>query len=1460
MAMASDSQSSTELDASALEVLASEATAASSRLLLVGLDAITVAVAPPLSTSVAEYLFAPPPVQPPRAKGAARAKKRASKAKKKRKAVVRLPPPPMPPAGTTAHTAARMLSCLRTVQQRSQRTRWQDRLLGLVHQFYTETREAELGEKPAEAAPSERPRTPDILSTANARNAFWQPVHSDCWRKCEPSRGGSLLASPTSTAASKEHWAKLRTNVRSKAKNGKKGELPPVQAEVRMRRPPLGAGFKVLASFRTGEDGSLNRSASDTKLLSLKGAVDMMKEEGLWQDPLSSTSTARSPPPGLPPLKGSLSLLNEESTELPAQASAELTLTAATSLSQESARSAELRLGETLDFTSGPPSQFQSSRSKSVVELFPRLARAKAMPSRRITFGAHADGEIATDKPPETMIVPHEAKGSTASTPCSMHRNQAQKDFEWTLVQELEDLREMAEDDEEPEPPRGPVKHPPRWTRTHSMLEKVQSVGAGARGFASMGPGRTPSIQMESGKMVGTAQSAYMASCFKDRVLPRAPRSLVKAVVECNDKKKIVSAAGSGELGKRSSFGSVVLDAMAAQKHLNLDVASYGVGDSGLRALGESMEHLGPVKVLNLAGNKLSCKAVSDFLLTRMPASGGSLKELNLSRTQTLGVGTWTTLTQMLLDDKLRVLEALRLSEVNIPVQRWEPLMNALLSAGSLRLLDVSDTRLGFSQQGPVAAVANLAAHGVLTDLDMSCNFVYREGAEALVNALDQTLHLTTLDLSHNAGDHITGLTEPPSPRAARAAAAAIAEEAADDEAEEDGPEPTAKELEEAAAAAAAEAALYAEPPPFSPLLLIIEGLLRNTTLCNLSLVHCSLEYAADFMLGEVLASHPRLSNLNVSSNPHGVDGLGCLLRGIGLSPIGADVKVDVMDLRDCAVAATATKYNFGDPSRMYILHMPHPQHRSVLRTLLDRPKIGGKESRACFQDIQYVYGSLLPGMWSFGSIQKEGEHWKVPNVGALRFTYNGAVPATPRGETGPLGKAQDAYRRGRVPLGLTRSIALVNAYGTCRTDTQRILFLEGVANSMLLKTAHVRLFVWHSPATLGVEVVRLLFPAVGDLGETLPMEVLRNRQESSKVRADIRNVCMLNLRNPTGRYTLQLSNPCDRACVSRLQAVSAFEQQLQKAEGRPDVSQHGNYEPVRNLQHNGHSVLAGEQIAQFADLSVPSGGVLVLDYASRARALRRGALIENVRTSDKVLGEVHNVISHSRATWSETLQTFRATVADRMAFTVADVRSFVQLFAGLAQANEKREKSGRNTKATYRPAHVEALLACFGRCLEPSTLASKALLHDPKLFTPEEATEFRIRLGSVNVFDWAHFGEPDAHMPHGNKYSLDLTLHEDRQVAKYLLSVAKRENKESHECLNQCLWDEEEIFDENDGDQWQPEWMADMPQEGIFTCEYNDEEGVEVDAFSLWSPRREFGERVLGADIPPPPRRISSA
>jgi len=282
----------------------------------------------------------------------------------------------------------------------------------------------------------------------------------------------------------------------------------------------------------------------------------------------------------------------------------------------------------------------------------------------------------------------------------------------------------------------------------------------------------------------------------------------------------------------------------------------------------------------------------------------------------------------------------------------------------------------------------------------------------------------------------------------------------------------------------------------------------------------------------------------------------------------------------------------------------------------------------------------------------------------------------------------------------------------------------------------------------------------------------------------------------------------------------------------------------------------------KFADFALPSEGVLELDFASSVK-MPKGA----VRMPSDMLEKICLAVRNSRATWVHAVNAFRS-IADRFSMSALHIRQVIGTLVALAEAGERKEearratlrKPGARNEMTTSVA-VETLLACFGRCFEPSVLASNALIYDVKLFTPKECSELRTRLGPVLVFDWACCHDAGSNLPGGNNYELDLSVNDERLVAKYLLSVASRETfLDESGVTNWCLanpeWTEGTLADTPTGiSQWVPTWLEEFPVAGIFKVTYAQAAGEEVDISSPWNARREVTQQLLGFD-PPPARK----
>merc|ERR1719454_1183958 len=163
------------------------------------------------------------------------------------------------------------------------------------------------------------------------------------------------------------------------------------------------------------------------------------------------------------------------------------------------------------------------------------------------------------------------------------------------------------------------------------------------------------------------------------------------------------------------------------------------------------------------------------------------------------------------------------------------------------------------------------------------------------------------------------------------------------------------------------------------------------------------------------------------------------------------------------------------------------------------------------------------------------------------------------------------------------------------------------------------------SPSTQYVQVVAHLAPCVGDRGETLELvQVLGSADDRSRSRANLHNLALLNLRNPTDHYRFKMANVSDRVCAERLQNLAVFETTLNQSGA--DLSQRGNYEPIRNILFDGRLVPD-----TFANMRFPQSGVLEFDYAS-FRIDKKGVF----DLPEDILSRLCTALNNARAPWAE--------------------------------------------------------------------------------------------------------------------------------------------------------------------------------------------------------------------------------
>lgn len=875
-------------------------------------------------------------------------------------------------------------------------------------------------------------------------------------------------------------------------------------------------------------------------------------------------------------------------------------------------------------------------------------------------------------------------------------------------------------------------------------------------------------------------QQKYFAACAKQHMLPRVPACLL---------------------------GGLVSRTISLQHQSLLD--------DDLEALTAPLQK-GNIEVLDLSHNRFTDDCMSDFL---GELHAEFLKYLDISFTGVAGYAV-DQISTMLCTGCPR-LQELRLGGITLSDSACSSLCDAIAEHGQITDLGLQDSNLGRMNQRCIVKVANLIVKlTVLKKLDLSGNFIFHEGFEALVDALAQTESLYDLDLSHNASSYIV----PPKKR-------------------------TRVSKGDAKPGKKAEFVLE-EVPNFNPILLLCEGLGRNRTLYKLGMASCMLDFSADFVLAVSLEGHPKLEYLDLSNNPHGENGLRALLRLL-MPPKCRIVYCNIADCRDSRTVGLEHGIDFTEPRGHYELNLRHPQHRCIARFLLERAARESDPIDSYFEKLEMKDQSADKKKGDKQWYWKEGRHFNLASVGKITFDFTAST--TIDKELKPDDALRQYNRNRRVAITMGRFVTLFAMYHNLRSAEQRTLLIGAMHDQLLFKMCHFQKFLAVSPDLVEVIVMRL-YAAVESMDRMALFDLLKRKDESKRFRKVARSHFFFNELNCTDHYEIDLSSPTDRVVAERVTVMNAYERLTR---GAIDNTQHGGGEGVRNATWEGSF-----EIKNFSSYTLPPRGLLALDYVSprgpsnrtmpcsdqcfekiieiygtsecchedRVRALRCVAH-QLVLTKDQLLGLCKNAHDPSHRN-----STARMSMEARLSLRGKIIRA-----AGKLKAMNVLGIQVKDSAFGYRDVNprVEMFICFFNRCMDQPDICSKYCLYDEALFTKPCQKEIKHRLGVLRTFDALDCHREDSNV--GNRYKLKLHVHEEWCLAKFLVLLAAIEDGEN---MIKCEYSECAFMTRQGYDFLVPvSWVKELPTEGTFTTTYVEEKPE----YRLVNERRRLAEEICG-------------
>lgn len=526
----------------------------------------------------------------------------------------------------------------------------------------------------------------------------------------------------------------------------------------------------------------------------------------------------------------------------------------------------------------------------------------------------------------------------------------------------------------------------------------------------------------------------------------------------------------------------------------------------------------------------------------------------------------------------------------------------------------------------------------------------------------------------------------------------------------------------------------------FNAIQILCESLQYNQSLEMLDISDTGSDADTAFCLEDALAFHPHMRSLDISGNPLGGSGLRALLRTL-LGGKSEFESCKVEGHRDQAGSSNMVRFRHAHPDGSYRLNLAYPSQRALLRVLLklsekvrDREqafrmfKHDGKPCRVLGERDKERGGYTVPayGVCSFSFSLSTSRLTAVKEGNGRRFP---AVRGDPR-------ELPILLREARIRVSAVRYPIVRAMFAGNLTAEQQKRFIHACSKDLLFNHAQVAQLCKDRPE-ISQEVISSLFPSVeGKSSQLLLLSGVEDRV-AIDMGKKVANCLWFQQMNPTGHYRLDLQHPSDHAVAETCLLVNTWEVEVVKSNGKPDVSQKGNFEMLRNEAHNEKPFVYGPE------WNLPDSGQLTFDYMSPRRPPPGQRPISEVNC-------LHMIEALHRSTAKDD--------AKLKALWALSVRMYVsasQLRTLLAIVESRASKR-------------DLFCMLFCRVTDFGKLLSTEVLHSDKVFTNEDRQILLHRLGHLCLFN------PLA--PECTRYHCLLSVYEQRMVIECLVQLTLKE------------------------------------------------------------------------------------
>jgi hypothetical protein len=325
--------------------------------------------------------------------------------------------------------------------------------------------------------------------------------------------------------------------------------------------------------------------------------------------------------------------------------------------------------------------------------------------------------------------------------------------------------------------------------------------------------------------------------------------------------------------------------------------------------------------------------------------------------------------------------------------------------------------------------------------------------------------------------------------------------------------------------------------------------------------------------------------------------------------------------------------------------------------------------------------------------------------------------------------------RSSRIQVSALRYPLIRAMFLSLITQEQQLRFIRACSKDLEFNCPQVSKLCEDRPE-IAAHIVCSLFPCISGRSSQLLLLVGLDSTHVPSVSKAVAPFLWFQEGNLSGRYILDLAEPADYAVAENCLLVNAWESEVGRAIERPDVSQRGNYEMLRNESHN------EVPFTYTRSWGLPSHGVLRFDYSSIRRPPEAFTAMQEAR-------EVVDYLRSDTISSRSKLCALRA-VSVHMYVSPKHFRDLVQCFT---EAEDRMDFFCMLHTRVVDPA----------RFLVPDLFSPAA-----QLFRPQDRVALLNRLGHLHLLNPIH--------PDGTYFMCNLMMYEERRVVEYLVRLTVEE------------------------------------------------------------------------------------